>query len=161
MGVTLSATCRLGAAIAAWLLMAGLPAPCQTSGPQPQQQGRVPRLSISGYRASQAQAYQVAMARYDGLMLTRPGAPMVVIPSVERFVWTWENKSERVQRIGSGLFRISANDCLSRFCRQVSCTEVAWPIFQCSDNSPRVMSIPDPKTVVFGNSTYSQVASPQ
>ena len=112
-------------------------------------------------QAGQTQAYQIAMASYEGRMLVAPRDifPGFLIRPGQRFLWTWSGDAGQVQRIARDRFRLTGNDCLGHFCRQVSCFKISWPIFQCSDDKPRVLSAPDDDTVVFGEDTYTRVVS--
>jgi len=100
------------------------------------------------------------MGRYEGEFMTQPGGrllPVPLIPPAQSYAWTWTNDSGRVQRVAPNLFRLSGNDCLSHFCRQISCMEIAWPVFQCSDDRQRRMSAPDAGTVIFGGVAYRRI----
>lgn len=162
MGVAVPATAqRLGSAIAVGIWMAVSSAPSPAGQPQAMPPDGRLRVRPPADASDQSRAYQIAMGRYEGRMLVRQAGsiPLPIIPPAERFLFTWTGQSDQVQRLGQDLFRLSGNDCLSHFCRQVFCTKVAWPVFQCSDGRRREMSAPDAKTMIFGGVTYTRMTS--
>lgn len=155
MDVVVAGMRLLCSACALWLWVADVAA-CAPAARLQQVSAETGRVELT---PDKTLAYQIAMGRYEGELLVRRGGALTgpLIPPAQSLVWTWGNGSELVQRLAQNLFRLTGNDCLSHFCKQVSCIEVAWPVFQCSDDRRRKMSAPDAETVVFGGVTYKRI----
>lgn len=79
-----------------------------------------------------------------------------------RIPWTWRSDDgSTVRRVGNSLFLLTEGDCLSRMCREISCRQTEWPVFDCRDGHKRKMAAPGLSGISFGGINYSQIGGPQ
>lgn len=73
----------------------------------------------------------------------------------ERWIWTAPN-GDSIRRIGNGVFRLAQGNYRQNWFFEVECTVIDWPNLYCDDDSQRIMSAPDERTVVFDGVTYTR-----
>ncbi len=98
-----------------------------------------------------AAEYAAAMAASENIE-TGTGVPLLAM----RTRWLWLDKMGSIQTLNKSTFRWRDGNCLNEFCLVVDCFVGVWPQLVCSDGVERVISAPDPATVVLDDRIFKR-----
>jgi len=120
--------------------------------------------TVSSYSPAVVADYSASMAHYRTSMgaHSRNAGLVGDFVSALRIPWAWRSDDgSTVRRVGNSVFLLTEGDCLSRMCRDISCQQTEWPVFDCRDGHKRKMAAPGLSDIIFGGVNYSQIGGPQ